>query len=712
MAMCMSLAVGAACAALTACSSDEAHVHNMQSVAAVAATCTEAGHSAYYYCPDCENYYSDEAGENQITLDSTVVAALGHDMTSHAAVEATCATNGNTAYYSCDRCGNYYSDEAGATAITLADTVVAAKGHTIVAVAEVPTTCTTDGCEAYYKCSACGGTFSDAEGKTAVDPSTLVVEAKGHDLDLVSEVPATCTTDGCEAYYECSVCEATFSDAEGKTAVDPSTLVVEAKGHDLDLVSEVPATCTTDGCEAYYECSVCEATFSDAEGKTAVDPSTLVVEAKGHDLDLVEESPATCTTDGCEAYYKCSACGETFSDAEGKMPVAPSTLVIKSEGHDIDLVAEVSATCEKDGCETYYKCSACGETFSDVEGKTPVDVSTLTIKSTGHTLSATVDTEPSATTAGSATVSCEKCDYSDTLTLPALTEENVENGTYNLSLTYKYESARFYRYNIYAYNLAQTDPAIVSADEMIFEVKSDTYLTSASSAQLNKASVSGTINSTATRTIDFTLSLDEAQYGIGLVRQVSGWYKFTITTADVDVVATLIGDDGTIRDIITSSDNLSNIFELESATRYIIVLHSAGTETESIAYTIEQTTIPTVTTEVSATFSIDAAVNYRTGEGSAPVSILVGDDVPEGHYILTITGTVQLGKNYNFDITVGDDSYNTETLVEIDSTEFAGQIGAGVSGVFLKAGDIISISNVNMPAFSNISLSIIPVEAE
>ena len=394
------------------------------------------------------------------------------------------------------------------------------------------------------------------------------------------------------------------------------------------------------------------------------------------------------------------------------MPVAPSTLVIKSEGHDIDLVAEVSATCEKDGCEAYYKCSACGETFSDVEGKTPVDVSTLTIKSTGHTLSATVDTEPSATTAGSATVSCEKCDYSDTLTLPALTEENVENGTYNLSLTYKYESARFYRYNIYAYNLAQTDPAIVNADEMIFEVKTDTCLTSASSVQLNKTSVSGTIKSTATRTIDFTLSLDEVQYGIGLARQVSGWYKFTITTADVDVVATLLGDDGTIRDIITSSDNLSNIFELESATRYIIVLHSAGTETESIAYTIEQTTIPTVTTEVSATFSIDAAVNYRTGEGSAPVSILVGDDVPEGHYILTITGTVQLGKNYNFDITVGDDSYNTETLVEIDSTEFAGQIGAGVSGVFLKAGDIISISNVNMPAFSNISLSIIPVEAE
>ena len=347
-----------------------------------------------------------------------------------------------------------------------------------------------------------------------------------------------------------------------------------------------------------------------------------------------------------------------------------------------------------------------------MEGKTPVDVSTLTIKSTGHTLSATVDTEPSATTAGSATVSCEKCDYSDTLTLPALTEENVENGTYNLSLTYKYESARFYRYNIYAYNLAQTDPAIVNADEMIFEVKTDTCLTSASSVQLNKTSVSGTIKSTATRTIDFTLSLDEVQYGIGLARQVSGWYKFTITTADVDVVATLLGDDGTIRDIITSSDNLSNIFELESATRYIIVLHSAGTETESIAYTIEQTTIPTVTTEVSATFSIDAAVNYRTGEGSAPVSILVGDDVPEGHYILTITGTVQLGKNYNFDITVGDDSYNTETLVEIDSTEFAGQIGAGVSGVFLKAGDIISISNVNMPAFSNISLSIIPVEAE
>ncbi|MBQ5548768.1 MAG: InlB B-repeat-containing protein, partial [Prevotella sp.] len=48
-----------------------AHTHSLQYVAAVAATCTNAGHSAYYYCSGCNKYFSDSNAQNEITLAST-----------------------------------------------------------------------------------------------------------------------------------------------------------------------------------------------------------------------------------------------------------------------------------------------------------------------------------------------------------------------------------------------------------------------------------------------------------------------------------------------------------------------------------------------------------------------------------------------------------------------------------------------------------------
>ena len=38
----------------------------MTAHAAVAATCTTAGNSAYWYCSGCEKYFSDEAGTKEI----------------------------------------------------------------------------------------------------------------------------------------------------------------------------------------------------------------------------------------------------------------------------------------------------------------------------------------------------------------------------------------------------------------------------------------------------------------------------------------------------------------------------------------------------------------------------------------------------------------------------------------------------------------------
>ena len=79
--------------------------HNLTAVAAKTATCTEAGHSAYWSCSRCGKFFSDAAGKTEIAKDSWVIAALGHDEATRAAVAATCYASGHEADTYCKRCG-------------------------------------------------------------------------------------------------------------------------------------------------------------------------------------------------------------------------------------------------------------------------------------------------------------------------------------------------------------------------------------------------------------------------------------------------------------------------------------------------------------------------------------------------------------------------------------------------------------------------------
>lgn len=100
------------------CSTEETMIvpslgHSMTATAGKAATCTEAGNSAYWTCSRCHKFFSDAAGKTEIAKDSWVIAALGHDEATRAAVAATCYVSGHEADTYCKRCGIVIT--AGAT---------------------------------------------------------------------------------------------------------------------------------------------------------------------------------------------------------------------------------------------------------------------------------------------------------------------------------------------------------------------------------------------------------------------------------------------------------------------------------------------------------------------------------------------------------------------------------------------------------------------
>ena len=106
------------------------HTHELKAVAAKAATCTENGNTAYWACSGCGKFYSDAAGTKEIAKDSWVIKATGHGKLTEVKAKApTCTEAGNTAYWTCSKCGKFYADSAAKTEIKKDSWVIEANGH-------------------------------------------------------------------------------------------------------------------------------------------------------------------------------------------------------------------------------------------------------------------------------------------------------------------------------------------------------------------------------------------------------------------------------------------------------------------------------------------------------------------------------------------------------------------------------------------------------
>ena len=381
----------------------------------VAPSCTDTGsYDTVIYCTVCGD---------EVSRETTTVAAAGHTEVDDAAVAATCTETGLTAGKHCSVCGS----------VTVAQTVVPATGHTegaVVVENEVPATCTADGSyDNVVYCSVCNAELSR---------STVTVSATGHTegtAGVENNVDATCTDDGSyDTVVYCSVCGEELS---------RQTTVVPATGHtegEAVTEKEVAATCTTDGSyDTVVYCSVCNAELSrksttvPATGHTGgevvvennVAPTctvtgsydnvkyctvcgeeasreTVVVAAKGHTYNNVVTAP-TCETSGYTT-YTCGTCGDTYKADE-----------ISALGHTegkTNVENNVAATCTEDGSyENVVYCSVCKEELSREK---------VTVSASGHKYSSEV-TAPTCTEDGYTTYTCSACGNtytSDVVTTP------------------------------------------------------------------------------------------------------------------------------------------------------------------------------------------------------------------------------------------------------------------------------------------------------
>ncbi len=184
------------------------HTHNLTRVDAKTATCTEEGNTAYYTCDGCDQWFSDESGTQEITdKKNVVIPAAGHAFDTEWGYKAA---DGHA--HSCKNCdahdeiqehtpGDAATESTPQICTVCGYIIKPAIGHTCDPrlVEKKEPDCTTAGKEAYYHCEGCGKNYEDETGTRLIADISAwgSIAALGHDWgEWTVTKPATATTPG------------------------------------------------------------------------------------------------------------------------------------------------------------------------------------------------------------------------------------------------------------------------------------------------------------------------------------------------------------------------------------------------------------------------------------------------------------------------------------------------------------------------------------
>lgn len=226
--------------------------HTYVSMGYIAPTCTEEGYTDAIVC--------DREGCGFIHRKGESIPPLGHDLVDVSAAPATCTEKGKIAHKKCNTCGKLFAttvedDDIDAQPLASVDTP--ALGHKYKTI-DINPTCTKAGYKV-HTCDVCDHTYSEP------------IAAKGHTLVDVAEVPATCANDGVDgtkAHKECSVCNKLFATTATGAATDveitAASLVIDAPDHSEIEVEALNPTYNAAGHTAGTKCANCDESISGA----------------------------------------------------------------------------------------------------------------------------------------------------------------------------------------------------------------------------------------------------------------------------------------------------------------------------------------------------------------------------------------------------------------------------------------------------------------
>ena len=342
-------------------------------------TCTTTGSIEFWQCSTCGKKFSDAACTTEVTDVTLPMAA--HTLTKTDAKTATCTEAGNAEYWTCSVCKKLFSDSEGKNEITAASVVIPATGHTA-----DDSGWNSNGTNHWHVCATCKEKFDEAAhtGGTATCSSKAVCDVCKAEYGTTTAHTFISKHDDTQHWKECSICGAIDSEnpktnhtfGEWETVTESTctetgvkkhtctgcdyseTGVIEKKAHTTEHHGRIEPTCTTTGSIEYWQCSVCNKKFSNADCTTEVTDVTIPM--ANHTLNKTDAKAATCTEAGNAEYWTCSVCKKLFSDSEGKNEITAASVVIPATGHTAD-----DSGWNSNGTNHWHVCATCKEKFDE-----------------------------------------------------------------------------------------------------------------------------------------------------------------------------------------------------------------------------------------------------------------------------------------------------------------------------------------------------------
>lgn len=332
------------------------HPHeDMKVYEAQASTCQTEGWKEYKYCSACGTY----------EIKKVTVPVKAHSFKkyttnnngTHTAICDTCDATVATPATNTENCSGGVATCVDQKVCTVCKTaygeVDSANHKKVVTKAKVPATCQTEGKEAYRYCEAC---------KTALE-EIVKIEKLDHNYGDWSKI------EGVDKHTRsCKTCDAAVADVATQTAdcyggtancVDKAkctackaeygtTNPAVHKTTANTLKDAVAATCQNEGFSGNYHYDCCDVIKEAGKATPKLDHSFKIE---------VSRNPATCIATG-SVTYKCSTCVETD---EVKAETKTETLPIDPKNHankETTTVDYKAATCKDDGYtgDKYYTC--------------------------------------------------------------------------------------------------------------------------------------------------------------------------------------------------------------------------------------------------------------------------------------------------------------------------------------------------------------------
>lgn len=232
--------------------SDPISVHTVTCVDKKEATCTEEGNIQYWYCGDCQKYFSDAECQIEIEASECIISSLGHSSIENPEKSPTCTEDGNVQYWYCSVCQKCFSDDECQIEIAASECIISSLDHDEVEQQGKTPTCSEVGWDAYVSCTRCSY-------------NTRVERTLNHEMsDATCMTPATCKN-GC-GYIEgepiehdlvdkvCTVCEIRgISNVEELRNIDLAGKYILLNNLDLNGIEWTPIGNGTNTFKGFFD---------------------------------------------------------------------------------------------------------------------------------------------------------------------------------------------------------------------------------------------------------------------------------------------------------------------------------------------------------------------------------------------------------------------------------------------------------------------------